>query len=404
VEGDVVAGGVDRRRALKLLGGMGVVGLVSACASSPAAEPAARLYDTEALIGLLVPGTGGLKPIGDDMINGFTHYVNGNGGRLGGHPAAILVVDEGDSPDSALAALAGLLEAGVHAIAGVASSAAMLPIAGRIEEELVPLLGANASPEGLHGTPYIWRTSFVNDQPGEALGRFLASQTQGTVAVISQDDPMGTDAVAGLRQAFAELRESERLETRIFTPSISQPSRDHFSVPLQQIRASDPETVFACYAGTAAIEFVRQYLDAGLDPSRLTGPAYLTEGAVLAALGADALGIRTSANYAPELRTPTNRAFASDYRRLYGEPPTIYSVAAYDAAGALDKAIGFGDGVLNPQRINVNLARVGLIDSPRGRWQFNQSRTPTQKWYLREVGRDGPVLANIVLRELGTLG
>jgi branched-chain amino acid transport system substrate-binding protein len=399
-----VAGVIDRRRALKLLGGIGVVGLASACGSSPAAAPAPQVHESDARIGLLVPGTGGLKPIGDDMINGFNHYLRGNGGRLGGHPVATLVVDEGDSPDRALAALEELLRAGVHAIVGVASSAAMLLISTRIEEELVPLLGANASPEAMHGTPYIWRTSFVNDEPGEALGRFLAGDGDGTVAVISQDDPMGTDAVAGLRQAFAEAQASSRLAAPIFTPTISQPARDHFSVPLRQIRDLAPETVFACYAGNAAIEFVRQYLDAGLEPARLAGPAYLTEGAVLASLGEEALGIRTSANYAPELRTATNRAFASDYRREFSEPPTIYAVASYDAAGALDRAIALGDGVLDPQRINVNLTRVGLIDSPRGRWQFNQGRTPTQKWYLREVGRDGPVLANIVLRELGTLG
>lgn len=50
------------------------------------------------------------------------------------------------------------------------------------------------------------------------------------------------------------------------------------------------------------------------------------------------------------------------------------------------------------------LSRIGLLDSPRGRWQFNQGRTPTQKWYLREVAEDGPLLANVLVRDLGTLG
>jgi branched-chain amino acid transport system substrate-binding protein len=399
-----VAGGIDRRRALALLGGAGVAGLVSACGAPVRSEPPARLYDRQARIGLLVPGTGGYKPIGDDMINGFGHYLRGAGDRLGGHPAATIVVDEGDAPDTALAALERLFDQGVHAIVGVASSAAMLPVSERIEEEHVPLLGANASPESMHGTPHIWRTSFVNHEPGQALGRYLAGETDGLVAVIAQDDPMGTDAVLGLRDEFARAQASGRLAESIFTPAISQPASDHFEVPLRQISQLAPEAVFSCYAGTAAVEFVRQYVDAGLDPARLTGPAYLTEGSALETLGEDALGIRTSANYAPELRTATNRAFAPDYRRQFGEAPTIYAVAAYDAAAALDKAIALGEGELEAQRINVNLARIGLIDSPRGRWQFNQGRTPTQKWYLRQVGHDGPVLANMVLRELGTLG
>jgi branched-chain amino acid transport system substrate-binding protein len=399
-----VPGGIDRRRALTLLGGAGVAGLAAACGRVEESEPAERLFDSEARIGLLVPGTGGYKPIGDDMINGFNRYLTTSGSRLGGHPAVIVVVDEGDTPDSAMAGLEELLGDGVHAVAGVASSSAMLPISERIGEELVPLVGANASPSSLQGTPYIWRTSFVNHEPGLALGRHLATEVDGPVAVIAQDDPMGTDAVTGFRESFAAARASDRIVEPIFTPAISQPARDHFRVPLQQIRAMDPAAVFACYAGTAAVEFVRQYAAAGLDPARLTGPAHLTEVAGVAALGTDAVGIRTSANYAPELRSPANRSFSSDYRRQFDDPPTIYSVAAYDAAAVLDKAISLGDGVLDPQQINVNLSRVGLIDSPRGRWQFNQGRTPTQKWYLREVGFDGPVVANIVVRELGTLG
>lgn len=399
-----MAGGIDRRRALGLLGGVGVAGLAAACGTPARTEPAPQLHETEARIGLLVPGTGGFKPIGDDMINGFNRYLRRAGNRLGGHPAATIVIDEGDTPERALAALEELFGSRVHAIVGVASSAAMLPVSERIEEEHIPLLGANASPQQMLGTPHVWHTSFVNHEPGEALGRYLAGEVDGTVAVIAQDDPMGTDAIAGLREGFAQVTPADLLAEEILTPAISQPARDHFAVSLAEIRRMEPAAVFACYAGNAAVEFVRQYVDTGLDPSRLVGPAYLTEGAVLVALGEDALGIRTSANYAPELRIATNRTFASDYRREYGEQPTIYSVAAYDAAAALDKAIALGEGVLDPQQINVNLARIGLIDSPRGRWQFNQGRTPTQKWYLREVGHDGPVLSNIVLRELGTLG
>ncbi len=251
----------------------------------------------------------------------------------------------------------------------------------------------------------MWRTSYVNDEPGRALGTHLAEEIGGTVAAIAQDDRTGTDAVRGMRDKVAAIRgSSDGLPEPIWTPAVSQPASDHFAIPLEQLRQLEPEAVFACYVGDAAVEFVRQYVQAGLDPARLYGPAYLTEGAALSALGGDALGVRTAANYAPELRTTTNRAFASDYRREFGDSPTIYAVAAYDAAAALDTAIGLTEGDLDPSQINLNLSQVGLIDSPRGRWQFNQGRTPTQKWYLREVAADGPVLSNLVIRELGTLG
>ena len=79
-------------------------------------------------------------------------------------------------------------------------------------------------------------------------------------------------------------------------------------------------------------------------------------------------------------------------------------MASYDAAAVLDKAIRLAGDTLNPQQINLMLGQVGQIDSPRGPWQFNQPRTPQQRWYLREVQPDGPVLSNILLNDLATLG
>jgi branched-chain amino acid transport system substrate-binding protein len=288
-------------------------------------------------------------------------------------------------------------------VVGLASSAAIMEVRDTIEAEHVPLLGANASPRDLQGVPFIWRTSYQNQEPGLALGRYLAAETTGRVAIVAQDELTGTDAVAGLQEAFATAQATDRLAGPILTPDESQPAGDAFAGALAQVQNLAPEVVFCVYAGVAAVEFVRQYVDAGLDPTRLYAPAYLTEGEALDALGEAAVGIRTAANYAPELRSTANRAFAVAYRTEFGTP-TIYAVAGFDAAAALDAAVRLTGGDPTPRQINLTLGEIGLIDSPRGRWQFNQTRTPTQKWYLREVGRDGPVLANLVRSELGTLG
>ena len=394
--------GIDRRRVLGVIGGLGAAGLVSACGGGGTAVP--TTHQAHARIGLLVPGTGGYKQIGDDTLNGFNLYLRGTGNRLGGYPVATELANEGDSVETAMAALEDLLSRGVHAVIGVANSAAMMPVSERIEEVHVPLLGTASSPAALQGTPHVWRTSYVNDEPGRALGRHLAQAVDGPVAIVAQDDPAGVDAVLGLRESFGEAGVTDLLLEEILTEAVSQPDPGHFDAALRTVRRAQPRAVFACYVGDAAVAFLQRYVALGLDPRILYAPAHLTEGAVLAAVGEAALGVRTSANYAPELRNPTNRGFATAYRRDFGVQPTIYAVAAYDAAAAVDKALALSDGDLDPQNVNANLARVGLIDSPRGRWQFNQGRTPTQKWYLREVDYDGPQLSNLVLRELGTLG
>ena len=70
----------------------------------------------------------------------------------------------------------------------------------------------------------------------------------------------------------------------------------------------------------------------------------------------------------------------------------------------IDKAVRLAGANPTPQAVNLAMGKIGLIDSPRGEWQFNQTRTPQQKWYLRQVRRDGPVLSNVVINELATLG
>lgn len=394
---------LDRRGALKLLATAGVAGLTAACGDGRGGSGSRSGSTTEVRIGLLVPESGGLRPIGAQIRNGFQQYLATTGGQLGDHPVSEVLADEGESPESARTGLEQLLDRGVNAVVGVTDPVALAELAPLLEEAHVPLLAANGSAQDLRGGPYLWRTAFLNNEPGLALGRYLAEEVDGPVAILAQDDPFGIDAVAGLREAFAAAQASERLTEPIFTPYQDALAEDGLAGRLNLVADQDPAAVFGAYTGEAAASFLTQYVAAGLNPRRLYGPADLTEGEALEAVGRDGLGVRTAGNYAPELRGSTNQLFAVSYRHEFGTP-TTYAVAAFDAAAVLDTAIRLVDGDLTPRLLTLALGEVGLIDSPRGRWQFNQSRTPTQKWYLREVAMDGPIVSNLVVGELGTLG
>jgi branched-chain amino acid transport system substrate-binding protein len=398
---------IDRRQTLKLLGALGALGatgLSGACSidaitgnssssSGATAEPIR--------LGLMAPRTGGLKPIGDEMINGFQLYLALNNKQLGGHPTTLLLEDEGETVESGKAALDRLLKQNVLAMTGVASSDVMLAIRDSVEKAQVPLVGSNASPASLQGVIYIWRTSYVNDEPGSALGAYLSSRISGKVSIIAPNNVSGGDEVDGFKRAFGPA--DPRLSPVIWTPSTSTPDKEFFAQPLNSVRAQNPEAVFCFYAGSAAVEFVRQFRNSGLTQP-IYAPGFLTEGGVLQTLGNAARNIFTAMNYSPDLDNEANRRFAGSYRQAYGTVPSTYAMASYDAATVLDKAVRLAGDTLTTQRINLMLGKVGQIDSPRGSWQFNQPRTPQQKWYLRQVRPDGPVLANVLINDLGTLG
>jgi branched-chain amino acid transport system substrate-binding protein len=394
---------LTRRQALRFLAALGApvvaAPILSACSSGQ--RPSAATDLPEVKLGLVVPQSGVYKAIGDELTNGFQLYLTLAGKRLGGRPARLVTVDEGETAESGRAAVEQLVkQERVLALSGVASSITMVAIRELVESSQIPLVGSNASPTTLQGVRYIWRTSYVNDEPGKALGKYVAGKVgSGAIAVIAPDYQAGRDEVAGFLSAYGRQIDGEP----IFTPFAPTPS-NNFQQYLNQIKNSGAKAVFCFYGGTQAVEFVKQYRQAGLTQD-LYAAGFLTEGIALREQGAAARGIYTSMNYSPDLDNEANRRFASEYQKAFGLIPTSYAMASYDAALVLDKAIELaGGGDLTPQAVNLALGRLGSIDSPRGSWQFNQSRTPLQKWYLRQVRLDGNVLANTVLSELTTLG
>ncbi|WP_431728130.1 ABC transporter substrate-binding protein [Verrucosispora sp. TAA-831] len=398
---------MNRRRALQLLAALGTGSLVAACGTDGDEGTTTVTGGSPIKIGLIAPQAGVNKAIGDELTNGFQLYLDLNDRSLGGHPVDLVMADEGDTVKSGQAAVSRLLEENVLAMTGVANSAVMFGIRDAIEQARVPLIGSNASPPSLQSVVYIWRTSYVLDEAGRALGRYLKDElgTADRVAIIlPEGGGGGEDVLRGFRQEFGET-DPRISDPVIWTTGSPNPGKTAFASDISQALSRSPSTVFCFYSGTAAVEFVMQLRDAGFR-GRIYAPGFLTEGTVLESIrpANDALGIRTALNYSADLNNAANRRFASAYRKKHNASPTTYAMASYDAAKVLDQAIRLAGETPTAQEVNLALGRIGQIDSPRGAWQFNQPRTPQQKWYLREVQRDGQLLSNVMVNELATLG
>jgi branched-chain amino acid transport system substrate-binding protein len=395
---------MNRRRALQLLAALGTAGFAAGCGTDAAeGEPAGQRSPIK--IGLIAPTSGGLKAIGDEITNGFQLFLDLNENILGGHPVTLLTADEGESVKTGKAAVEGLLKQGVLALTGVVDSNVMFGIRDTVEQARVPLIGSNASPTSLQSVVYIWRTSYVLDEAGRALGRYLREQLGASerLAIIAPENVGSQDVVRGFRQEFGET--DPRIKDPVtWTGVFTNPSKSAYRADIRTALNRNPDAVFCYYAGPAAVEFIKQLRIEGFK-GKVYAPGFLTEGTVLESVKAEeAMGIQTALNYSADLNNTANRRFASAYRKKHGASPTTYAMASYDAAQVLDQAIRVAGDTPNPQQVNLALGKIGQIDSPRGVWQFNQPRTPQQKWYLREVQLDGQVLSNVLVTELATLG
>lgn len=389
---------MPRRAALRTLGGLAVGGLgaLSGCATvQGSASPTGTLT-----IGLLIPQTDALKPIGSDIYDGFKLYTDINQ-PFGGYSIQIVQAEEKPKADDNKEVVEGLIKQGVSAIAGVAQPETMLAIRDTVENGHIPLIGAHNSPVALQSVLWMWSSSYVGDEPGEAAGRYLKSVGK-TVVTVDAGDLAGADAVSGLQRGYA----GGIARNRVFHV---QPGRDNSAIAAG-IRDINPDAVFCALTGDTAANFLKDLNKAGVK-SEIYAPGDLTEGTALDAL-IDAVGERvatgifTAMNYATDLTNPSNQLFASRFRGAsQGRPPSAYAVAGWDAAQVLDAAIrACGDASPTRDLINAKLGGLGQLRSPRGTIAFNQTRTPLQKWYLRRVMKDGPILANVTVRTLATLG
>ncbi|MEV0427656.1 ABC transporter substrate-binding protein [Micromonospora sp. NPDC050495] len=404
---------MNRRRALQLLAALGTTGLVAGCGSDTDDEGAVA-PGSPIKIGLIVPSSGPNKAIGDDLVHGFQLFLNLHDQRLGGHPVTVVTAEEGNDGKSGKAAVDRLVKDGVLALTGVASSTVLAGIRDTVEQARVPLISSNASPASLASVVYIWRTSYVLDEPGRALGQYLREQFKDAstrIAIIAPEGLSSDDVIAGFKKGYEKGR--QLANDPIFTPDDPNPGKNAYAGAIQRALAQRPDAILCNYAGTAAVQFIKQLYDEGYE-GPLYAPGFLTEGTVLSELDDGdggkqrkriiEYGIETTLNYSPDLNNTANRVFASAYRKTFNASPTTYAMASYDAAQVLDKAIRQAGADPTPQQLNLALGKIGQIDSPRGTWQFNQPRTPQQKWYLRKVQLDGRMLSNVVINELATLG
>lgn len=394
--------GLDRRGLLRLLTGVGVAGVtggLAGCTTPGTTTPRGGIS-----IGLLVPATGANKSIGGDLELGFKLFLDLHGGMLGGRPVRIVPEDEGEGVKAGAEALDRLLQAQVLAVVGVANPDLLPAVRDKVEEARVPLLAAHAAPTTMPSAPYIWRTAYLTDEPARAVAAYLRRRIgQSKVSLITVAGNAGAELMLGFSKDYGNGAQ----EPITVTASI-KPTAAAYAAHAQKIAGQNPKAVFCNLPSTHIPAFLQALRNAGLKPGQnvdVYAPGTVSEGGALDDLGTASIGLYTAMQYSADLNNLANQTFSSLFQERYQRSPTAFAVAAYDAASVLDQALNLaGDSTVSPQRVNTLLSSVGQVISPRGNWQFSQQRSPQQKWYLRKVEKDGPILSNVLISDLATLG
>ncbi len=352
-------------------------------------------------IGFVATLSGPSAALGVHMRDGFQLAVKELGGKLGGQPAEVIVVDDELKPDVAVTKVKALLERDkVDVVAGVVFSNVMMAVSKPIFENETFLVSGNAGPSPLAGagcSPFFFSASYQNDQNHETMGAYAQAQGFKKVVLMTPNYQAGKDSMAGFKRHF-----KGEVVDEIFT----QLGQLDFSAELTKIAAANPDAVFTFMPGGMGVNLVKQWNQAGLSGKLPLLSAFTVDETTLPATQDAALGIFSGAEWAPNLDTAENKAFVAAYEKEYGVVPSLYAAQGYEAAKLIDGALAKTGGKVSDREAFRKALAAAPFKSIRGAFSFQTNGYPKQNFYVvKAVKRaDGKFATEIVSKVFDNAG
>jgi branched-chain amino acid transport system substrate-binding protein len=337
-------------------------------------------------VGLMLPYSGTYAQLGENITAAFELLIAQKGGTLGGRSIEIIRLDDKSEPPKGPENMKRLVDRDmVDVVVGTVHSGVLMGMLQVARESgtllIIPNAGAGAA-TGAQCAPNIFRSSFSNWQPAYGCGRIAADAGYKKLAYVTWDYAAGKESAAGFEQGAMEKgAEVVQVLTVPFPETNFQPI-------LAQLPGLGVDAVGAFYAGGGAVQFVKDYVAAGLkDKLPLIASGFVTDG-TLPAMGAAADGLVTGLHYADGLDTPTDNAFRAAFKEKAGREADVYAVQGYDAAQLLAVGLEAVQGDFDETDALHKAIASAKLDSPRGPMTLSPSHNPVHNIYRRVV-KDG---------------
>jgi len=198
--------------------------------------------------------------------------------------------------------------------------------------------------------------------------------------LIAPNYAAGKDVIAGVKANYKGTIVGEEY-TR-------WPDQLDFSAELSKARTAKPEAIFAFYPGGAGIQFMTQYMQAGLKQQIPLYTAFIVDALSLPRLKEFALGIPGAQHWVADLPNEANKKFVPGFQEKYKRMPSFYAAQAYDAAGLIGSAVTAVKGDLSKKDEMRAEMRKANYASVRGPYKYGNNHFPIQNFYLQEAVSD----------------
>jgi branched-chain amino acid transport system substrate-binding protein len=339
-------------------------------------------------IGFVSTFSGPTAVIGNDMRNSFELALDHLGRKMGGKPVEVIYEDDGQKPDVGKQKTEKLVQSDkVDFIAGYIWSNVLLASLKTAVDSQTFLISANAGPSQLAGelcSPYVFSTSWQNDQTPQAMGLYMNQKGVKSVFLIGPNYAAGKDMLAGVKSTFKGQVVGEEYTV--------WPTQLDFSAELTKARNSGAESIFVFYPGAAGVQFLNQYAQAGIKDKMPLYTAFTIDELSLPLQKDNAIGVPGAQEWVNDLPNEQNKSFVADYRKKYpGLRPTYYGAQAYDAAQLINSAVAAVKGDTSKKDAMKAEMEKANFKSLRGGFKYGNNHIPIQNFYLQDVvkGADG---------------
>ncbi|HPO05051.1 MAG TPA: ABC transporter substrate-binding protein [Bacillota bacterium] len=252
-------------------------------------------------------------------INGETYKVE------------LVEVDNKSDKTEAVTAAQNLVSAGVSAVVGSYGSGVSIAAGPTFEDAQIPAVGASCTnPQVTDGNDYYFRVCFLDPFQGTVMANYAIQNGAKTAAVITQ---LGDDYSSGLGAFFVEAFNKLGGAGSVVSQEQFQTNQTDFKAILTNIKAQNPDVIFAPSSITTAPLIIKQARELGITCPIMGGDTW-ENATIIENAGADAEGIVLSTFFdEAEPATEEAASFITGFKAFLKENKQDDIIPAVSALG-----------------------------------------------------------------------
>lgn len=369
-----------------LLASAVVVGLLAGCGGGEkkkddkkAAAPAAGSVK----VGVFLPLTGGDAGGGELELRGIKLaqqlYPTINGKKV-----ELVVADNKSDKAEAANVAARLIEKDkVKVILGSYGSSYSMAAGNIVKTAKVPAIGTSCTnPQVTAGNDFYFRACFIDPFQGTVMAHYAFKKGYKKIAVVRE---VSNDYSVGLVKFFTDAYEKLAGKGNVVTVADYQTDDKDFSAQLTNIKAKNPDAIFAPGNFTSSALLIKQARQLGIKAPFMGGDTWETPD-FLSVGGKDVEGaVMSTAFDSSKAATAEAKKFLDAYKKQFPkEEPSALTALGYDAyiiaMDAMKRA-----GVDDSAKIRDAIAATKNLECVTGKTNFDKNGDPIKGAVIKTV-------------------